>query len=499
MISKGEKMGHIFLHGSRFSRAVIAAALALLTAAAMMPCVSYDAEANTGVEQEQISPGQYLTIQKQWKYQVAQSDSITFKVEMNYNIETEKTPDQMGAGAADAVDFSPADDGKITLSEWYNSEDDGKYVYTNNCYFYITVDKNDGFSKTVTMPDIRYNAQDNGGGTRYYTVSISEVAKNENGEYGDLTGYYDTFFENKSEKDGVVELVKGCINSLYLGDTHTAISLYKVWSKDLEPETVQIDLYEGDILQGKITMEKPTAGDDENENESDTQLVTDETELRQIGAQEGDVVWKQDIEVKADSNYVALDTYRFVEEGDYIYTGNWTDENHTAYVIKNTGVSEQCTVTYHTNGGKGDEFVSKVTKGDKLTLPGADVFTKDGFRLAGWSTSADNTAQASSVQSFISAAGTEVYEPGQEITVDDDMDLYAYWVKTDSEDPADDDTGSAVKKKTSDADAVSPDTSPVTGDESASTPFYVLAAASAACIVICMARRRKTAAGRGNK
>ncbi len=71
------------------------------------------------------------------------------------------------------------------------------------------------------------------------------------------------------------------------------------------------------------------------------------------------------------------------------------------------------TITYNSNGGTGGEVVEHYKKGNKVTLKNTS-FTKEGYTLSYWSTSPE---------------ASDTYTIGQEITLTENLTLYAVWVE----------------------------------------------------------------------
>ena len=86
------------------------------------------------------------------------------------------------------------------------------------------------------------------------------------------------------------------------------------------------------------------------------------------------------------------------------------DDKDDCVYLRNFSCGTPTVVTFHANGGTGDDYTQNIY-GGKGTLT-ANTFTNTGKVFAGWATSVD---------------GTVVYTDGAEITVDSNTDLYAIW------------------------------------------------------------------------
>lgn len=86
------------------------------------------------------------------------------------------------------------------------------------------------------------------------------------------------------------------------------------------------------------------------------------------------------------------------------------DKNDDCVSLRNFTVGEGIPITFHANGGTGDDYTQNIY-GGKGTLK-ANTFTCDGKVFAGWATSTD---------------GTAVYTDQASVTVTEALDLYACW------------------------------------------------------------------------
>ncbi len=122
------------------------------------------------------------------------------------------------------------------------------------------------------------------------------------------------------------------------------------------------------------------------------------------------------------SNPDDRDPVEFVDEDGNVYKpGDLVDIDDD---IKLTVVwSKQ--VTYLINAGNLDDSEISNVSGSAIHIVENDVFVIDGYELTGWNTKPDGTGIS--------------YEPGIDITVLEDIVLYAMWEKVDKEDNDDDD------------------------------------------------------------
>ena len=95
------------------------------------------------------------------------------------------------------------------------------------------------------------------------------------------------------------------------------------------------------------------------------------------------------------------------------------DGDVTLYAVwdANSGSTETFTVTFNTNGGSGTVPAAQtVDEGSRITLPGGDELSKNGYTFDGWNTNKSGT-------------GTN-YVAGSLYTVTGNIALYARWVVT---------------------------------------------------------------------
>ncbi len=84
--------------------------------------------------------------------------------------------------------------------------------------------------------------------------------------------------------------------------------------------------------------------------------------------------------------------------------------NGSGYTTRPTSVP-MVTITFKPNTGSGSEYTQRVAENVATDLE-SNKFTKTGYSFEGWAEAADEVA---------------VYEDGDEITIDEDIDLYAKW------------------------------------------------------------------------
>ncbi|MCL2152523.1 MAG: InlB B-repeat-containing protein, partial [Oscillospiraceae bacterium] len=97
--------------------------------------------------------------------------------------------------------------------------------------------------------------------------------------------------------------------------------------------------------------------------------------------------------------YANSATFKYEVDGDLTLYAQWTPDPHT--------------VTYYANDGTGDEKTDDVVYDEEYEVEDNPFTPPTGYRFKGWNTAADGSG--------------DDYEPGDDITIDDDVTLYAQW------------------------------------------------------------------------
>ena len=105
-----------------------------------------------------------------------------------------------------------------------------------------------------------------------------------------------------------------------------------------------------------------------------------------------------------------------VDEGEAIITAQTDDGGYTdtckVIVKKDAPVTEECTITFKANGGKGEMKPQTGDKGETIKLRAND-FTRSGYEFKSWNTKEDGSG--------------DKYDNKQSIELKEDLTLYAQW------------------------------------------------------------------------
>lgn len=154
-------------------------------------------------------------------------------------------------------------------------------------------------------------------------------------------------------------------------------------------------------------------------NKQGTNLITVTLDSSVLGkkAETIDTVGDKSIILPSGENLWETEAYSFSgwstsKEGAVAYKAGdkySSSSNTTLYAVWTANPN----ITYNPNGGTGEAITEYYKNGSKVTVKNTS-FTKDGYILSYWSTSSD---------------GTDTYTMGQDITLTQDLTLYAVWVE----------------------------------------------------------------------
>lgn len=96
-------------------------------------------------------------------------------------------------------------------------------------------------------------------------------------------------------------------------------------------------------------------------------------------------------------------------------TGVWSGKMYTGSAW--VDYAYDVTITYNANGGSGSASSTSGLNSDNLTIASGDGLANEGYSFAGWNTAADGTG--------------DDYYAGAAVQIDDDLTLFAQWVKDD--------------------------------------------------------------------